>query len=64
MHGNWSRFEEMSGRRRNSQDDTPPCSKINSETESSEMRGDKTCNVSREDSVLPQWTDNVFLLSE
>lgn len=45
VHGNWSRLEEMSGRKRNSQDDTPPCSKINTETESRETREDKTCNV-------------------
>lgn len=38
----WSRFEEMSGRKRNSQADTLPCSKINPGTESSLMREGKT----------------------
>lgn len=65
VHGNWSRLEEMSGSKRNSQDDTPPRSKINTETDSREMREDKTCNVHSlgwEDSVLPQWTDEGFLI--
>lgn len=35
----------MSGRNRNSRDDKHPRSKINTETESSETREGKTCNV-------------------
>lgn len=42
---NWSRLEEMSGRKRNSQDDTPPRSEINTETESREVREDETRKV-------------------
>lgn len=41
----WSRFEEMSRRERNSQADTLPRSKINTRSESSLMREDETCNV-------------------
>lgn len=43
----WSRFGEMSGRKRNSQADTLPCSKINTGTGSSLMREDKTYKVQR-----------------
>lgn len=32
----WSKFEEASGRKRNSQDDTLACSKINTEIETAE----------------------------
>lgn len=57
----------MSGRNRNSRDDKHPRSKINTETESSETREGKTCNVlslvapaivtfSSEDPVLSQQT--------
>lgn len=65
MHRKWSRLEEMSGRKRNSQDDAPPRSKINTETEAREPREDKTCNLhslGREDSVLPRWTDEGLLI--
>ncbi len=41
----WSKFEEASGRKRNSQDDTLPRSKINTETESVEAPEDEACNV-------------------
>lgn len=41
----WSKFEEASGRKRNSQDDTLPRSKINTETESTETPEHKACNV-------------------
>lgn len=37
----WSKFEEASGRKRNSQDDTLPRSKINTETESAETPEDE-----------------------
>lgn len=57
----------MSGRNRNSRDDKHPRSKINTETESSDTREGKTCNVlslvapaivtfSSEDPVLSQQT--------
>lgn len=41
----WSKFEEASGRKRNSQDDTLPRSKINTEIESNETLEHKACNV-------------------
>lgn len=40
-----SKFEEASGRKRNSQDDTLPRSKINTETGSAETPEHKACNV-------------------
>lgn len=45
VYRKWSKFEEASGRKRNSQDDTLPRSKINTETESTEMLEYKACNV-------------------
>lgn len=41
----WSKFEEASRRKRNSQDDTLPRSKINTETESAETLVQKACNI-------------------
>lgn len=50
----WSKFEEASGRKRNSQDDTLACSKINTEIETAETLKQKAWNVY---SLVAIWPD-------